>query len=683
MTAQQYVAYYRVSTERQGFSGLGLEAQRAAVQQFLAKTPGKLVAEFSEIKSGSRGLRPQLAEALRVCRMRRAVLLIARLDRLARNVALISSLMDSDLEFVAVDFPQATRLTLHVLAAIAEYESGIISERLKAAFAAAKARGVKLGGPRGKSSDMSVAVAASVAARRIKTKARAMDLAPIVWDLKAKGRSIGEIADEFNRQRIETPNKRKWHSSGVQRILRLTASEFRSLAETAKTLPRPQSRRAQVRAEALAPLVWELTRRGMSLTSIAEELNRREVATPRAAKWRNSTVLNILRRTAASHGSIIEARDVDSPGRRSMHAKQRAFDLAPLLWKLRGDAKSLAAMAEELRRRNIRAPCGGTWRPSAVRRILLLTASAYAPDHDIVTAVRLGRHPEERKRRAMEVAPTAWQLRADGKAVSAIADELNRRKIATPHGRPWRFNAVRNVLKLTASEFPSLGEAAAGRSNLHVVRMKQALELGPVVWKLRRKGTSTNEIAVELTRQGIEAPEGKRRWTVKTVGKILRSSAAEFGPAGEEKILSSRRVRADRRAKELAPVVWELKAAGRTNPEIAAELDRRGVPTPKGGRWQPSAVQRILSLSANEFASLAEAATACPHHHSIRARERAKEIAPIAWKLRSSGRTLASVADEMNRQNLTTPRNGKWCIARVWRLLQGTADAFGPTQQAA
>jgi DNA invertase Pin-like site-specific DNA recombinase len=683
MTARQYVAYYRVSTERQGFSGLGLEAQRAAVRRFLEKAPGKLVAEFTEIKSGSKGCRPQLAEALRVCRMRRAVLLIASLDRLARNVALISSLMDSDLEFVAVDFPRATRLTLHVLAAIAEYESSLISERLKAAFAAAKARGVKLGGSRGKSSDMRAAVAASVAARRAKTKARAMDLAPIAWDLKAKGRSNVEIAEHFNRQRIETPKRVKWRSSGVRRILRLTANEFRSFAQAAKTFPHPESLRAQARAEMLAPLVWELNRRGMSPTSIGEELNRRQIATPRKAKWRNSTVLNILRRTAASHGSIAEATDVASPGRRSMHAKQRAFDLAPLLWKLRRRGKSVAAMADELARRNFRAPCGGSWHPSAVRRILLLTAPAFAPDDDIVTAVRLGRHPDEKKRRAISVAPVVWQLRAEGKAVAVIADELNRRKIATPHGRPWRFNSIRNVLKLTASEFSSIGEAAAERSNVHAIRMRRALELGQVVWKLKKTGISITEIAVQMTRNGIAAPQGKRTWTVKTVGKILRSTAAEFGPVGGEKILSSRRVRADRRAKELAPVFWELKAAGRTNLEIAGELDRRRIPTPKGGRWQSSAVQRILALSANGFVGFAEAAAARPHHHSIRARRRAQEIAPIAWKLRSSGKTLASVADELNRQNLTTPRKGKWCVARVSRLLQATADAFGPTQKAA
>jgi DNA invertase Pin-like site-specific DNA recombinase len=169
-----------------------------------AKPPGKLVSEFTEVKSGRKSARPELKEALRICRMRRAVLLIARLDRLARNVALVSSLMKSDIEFVAVDFPQASRLTLHVLAAIAEHESRIISKRVKASLAVAKARGVKLGGGVRGLQDMSAAVAASKLARCNRTRARAMDLAPIVWDLRAKGRSLTEIARELNRQGIAT-----------------------------------------------------------------------------------------------------------------------------------------------------------------------------------------------------------------------------------------------------------------------------------------------------------------------------------------------------------------------------------------------------------------------------------------------------------------------------------------------
>jgi DNA invertase Pin-like site-specific DNA recombinase len=117
---RQYVAYYRVSKMRKGRSSLSVQGQRAAVKKYLEKHPGKVVEEFSETESGRNDKRPQLLEALRICRMRRASLLIARLDRLSRSFSLISNLCESDIEFVAVDLPEANRLTIHLLAAISE-----------------------------------------------------------------------------------------------------------------------------------------------------------------------------------------------------------------------------------------------------------------------------------------------------------------------------------------------------------------------------------------------------------------------------------------------------------------------------------------------------------------------------------------------------------------------------------
>ncbi len=140
-----FVAYYRVSTDRQGQSGLGLNAQRAAVAGFVSAR--ELVAEFTEVESGKRNDRPQLAMALNLCRRRRAMLVIAKLDRLARNGAFIANLMESGGEFTAVDMPSANKLTLHILAAVAEHEREMISARTKAALAAAKVRGVTLGRP--------------------------------------------------------------------------------------------------------------------------------------------------------------------------------------------------------------------------------------------------------------------------------------------------------------------------------------------------------------------------------------------------------------------------------------------------------------------------------------------------------------------------------------------------------
>src|SRR5215469_6488147 len=134
----RFISYYRVSTERQGASGLGLDAQRLAVSRHVAAAQGVLVDEFQEIESGKKNDRPQIAAALAACRLRHATLIIAKLDRLARNVFFISSLQESGVEFVACDNPHATKLTIQILAAVAEHEREAIAERTKAAMAAVK-----------------------------------------------------------------------------------------------------------------------------------------------------------------------------------------------------------------------------------------------------------------------------------------------------------------------------------------------------------------------------------------------------------------------------------------------------------------------------------------------------------------------------------------------------------------
>ena len=147
MSTTRFVAYYRVSTDKQSRSGLGLEAQRAAVEAHVAGARGAVAAGFIEVESGRKKDRPQLAAALAAARAHRAVLVIAKLDRLARNVHFVSGLMESGVEFVAADMPTVNRLTVHILAAVAEEEARMISARTKAALAAAKARGVRLGNP--------------------------------------------------------------------------------------------------------------------------------------------------------------------------------------------------------------------------------------------------------------------------------------------------------------------------------------------------------------------------------------------------------------------------------------------------------------------------------------------------------------------------------------------------------
>ena len=220
MASGKFVAYYRVSTARQGASGLGLDAQQSAVRQYLNGGRWSLVAEVVEVESGKRGDRPKLAEALRLCKVHGATLVIGKLDRLARNVAFVSSLMEAGVEFTACDFPQANRLTIHILAAVAEHEAAMISARTKAALQAAKARGTVLGGYRGRAfTDADHAAAKQ--ARQASAAARGADLAPIVADMRAKGvTSLGGLAKALTEAGIPTARGAStWSPVQVSRLL--------------------------------------------------------------------------------------------------------------------------------------------------------------------------------------------------------------------------------------------------------------------------------------------------------------------------------------------------------------------------------------------------------------------------------------------------------------------------------
>jgi DNA invertase Pin-like site-specific DNA recombinase len=220
MAEGPFVAYYRVSTDRQGRSGLGLEAQRDAVERFLNGGNWRLADSFTEVESGRKAARPELAKALAACRVHKAKLIIAKLDRLSRNVHFMSSLMESKAEFLACDNPHATRLTIHILAAVAEHEAEMISTRTKAALGAAKARGKQLGGFRGyRPSEADRA--SSLAVRRERAAQRAQDLAPILADIRAGGiTSQRAIAAELTRRKIPTPRGLQgWAAVQVQRLI--------------------------------------------------------------------------------------------------------------------------------------------------------------------------------------------------------------------------------------------------------------------------------------------------------------------------------------------------------------------------------------------------------------------------------------------------------------------------------
>ena len=224
MANGKFISYLRVSTARQGVSGLGIEAQRESVSNYLNGGRWTLVQEVVEIESGKRNDRPAIAEALRLCRLHRATLVIAKLDRLARNVHFISSLMESGVEFIAVDFPQANRLTVHILAAVAEHEAKMISDRTKSALSAAKARGVELGGQRGDLKRMSSMAArgnkASGAVRSAAAAKRNEDLIPVIREVLESGDATPkQIADALNERGITAARGGAWSAAQVRRVL--------------------------------------------------------------------------------------------------------------------------------------------------------------------------------------------------------------------------------------------------------------------------------------------------------------------------------------------------------------------------------------------------------------------------------------------------------------------------------
>ena len=217
-----FVSYLQVATDRQDKSGFSLKAQRKAVEDYLNGGSRILLAQFVEVETGKHDARPKLAEALAMCRRCGATLIIAKLDRLARNVAFISNLMESGVEFVAADFPQANRLTVHILAAVAEHEAGAISRRTKEALAAAKARSVKLGSNRGNldPAARAKAIAARRVARLAKARQQAADLKPVIEDLRAAGAtSPHQLAAGLNRRGIRTARGGLWSATQVRRVL--------------------------------------------------------------------------------------------------------------------------------------------------------------------------------------------------------------------------------------------------------------------------------------------------------------------------------------------------------------------------------------------------------------------------------------------------------------------------------
>ncbi|MBB6248263.1 recombinase family protein [Rhodanobacter sp. A1T4] len=216
------VSYLRVSTRQQGISGLGLEAQRAAIEAYAVQRSGKVIETFTEVESGKLNSRPELLKALHLAKVTGATLVIAKLDRLSRNAAFLLTLRDSGVRFIAADMPDANDLTVGIMALVAQQEREAISRRTTEALAAAKARGVRLGNPNGaaalKRADKGNA--AGVAAIRVAADSHAKNLQPVINSLASEGMtSLGAVAEALNERGMLTPRGGRWHKSSVRNLL--------------------------------------------------------------------------------------------------------------------------------------------------------------------------------------------------------------------------------------------------------------------------------------------------------------------------------------------------------------------------------------------------------------------------------------------------------------------------------
>jgi DNA invertase Pin-like site-specific DNA recombinase len=212
----RFVAYRRVSTKQQGASGLGLEAQERMIGDYVARVRGKVLAAFTEVESGKRNDRPQLRKALAAARKHKATLIVAKLDRLARNVAFVSALMESKVEFKAADFPEANRLMIHILAAVAEYEAKLISDRTKAGLESRRQRGFTLGTP----ANLVAGKSPAPELNKAKARAEAERLRPVIDQLRRDGfTSVRALCDQLNDRGYVTGRGMCWHPTTIVRLL--------------------------------------------------------------------------------------------------------------------------------------------------------------------------------------------------------------------------------------------------------------------------------------------------------------------------------------------------------------------------------------------------------------------------------------------------------------------------------
>ena len=506
--SQPCIAYYRVSTQKQGRSGLGIEAQQSAVRNHLNVTNRKLIAEFVEIESGKNPDRPKLAEALKLCRLTRSKLIVARLDRLARNVAFVSRLMEAGVDFEAVDFPQANRLTIHILAAVAEYEVRLTSERIKAALAAAKARGVKLGSRTPTSGHLPGLVKARQIIKE-RVAARTADLAPVIAEIRAAGFvSMMAVAHQLTARGIRPARSDRWSPRSVHWLLS-RLSLVRSVSEA-----RQEQYDAKQRwIASLAPVISDLRRSGYkTLTSIGRGLNARGVSRFQGGRWDVVAVQKALK-------------CLPEDQRQSIHVTRKEFAarLRPVIEEIQATGKTgVYSIAGALNARGIPGLFGGPWRSLTVHNLLK----------------RLSMVATKRKTLAdwlPSFAPIVTEVRAAGNLTAAtMVSELNARGVRACHGGRWTMQTLRYTLRGMRKykiEYELKGDvllaAQLAAKAKAPKRSKGTLadwlpSLVPIVKELRAAGhVSTAAMVSELNARGVRACHGGR-WTMPRLRVALR-----------------------------------------------------------------------------------------------------------------------------------------------------------------
>ena len=376
MVGRDIVAYYRVSTKMQGFDGLGMAAQRAAVERYANGVGATIVATYEEVESSSRSdlrNRPQLAAAVAHVRRSKAVLVIARLDRLARNVFVTSQLLESGIEFVACDNPHASRLTIQILAAMAEHESRLISARVKAAMAALRARGVEpYRGGRLTPEIIRLGVEASRSARMRRSHEAYADLVPLLRSLRSEGQSHRAIAEHLNALGQRNQFGGLWARHSVGSFLKREGlGDMKALRryENHLTVAIQQSgiaahraaarRRTDAYYEPYLPLMRGLFDSGLSSKAIARELDARGIRTQGGSAWYSSIVFDTLRRAGIAPPQRAGQQGLKEPKSRKLGQAAAAARISamaasyrgrlmPIIRWLRGRALSYADVATYL-----------------------------------------------------------------------------------------------------------------------------------------------------------------------------------------------------------------------------------------------------------------------------------------------------------------------------------------------